>query len=325
MLLLLSLQPSMCMCGELGRHPGQAMPAVNGVYLLPAHLPACCTPTSVYTLPSYLHPCKQWLERAREALKREVCDIQQQHGQLSAGLTSAVAAAAAAPASPQKALAAQVLSGLQSSMQHEVGQELRALQLADSLLGSVASQFRSSPPRPAASAAAAAGGACSAAAAAAAVTHGGGDGGGGEAAAAVGQSSGVLGAGASVCKAPCAQAGDGSPSAGSWTIPAVPAGSQAAYPAAPTSQQVVAAAADGALAQLHQLAGGQAQLAQAAALAAGGGSSLRQTFGQMQQMLKSVCQLLQQDEPERQQQQPQRASEPGVTAGWGSRGAGCST
>lgn len=51
----------------------------------------------------------QWLERAREALRREVADIQQQHGQLAAGLTSAVAVAAAAPAaSPQKALAVQV-------------------------------------------------------------------------------------------------------------------------------------------------------------------------------------------------------------------------
>lgn len=50
----------------------------------------------------------QWLERAREALKREVTDIQQQHVQLAAGLNSAVAVAAAAPASPQKQLAAQV-------------------------------------------------------------------------------------------------------------------------------------------------------------------------------------------------------------------------
>ena len=50
----------------------------------------------------------QWLERARGALRREVGDIQQQHVALAAGLTSAVAAAAAAPQSPQKAVAAQV-------------------------------------------------------------------------------------------------------------------------------------------------------------------------------------------------------------------------
>lgn len=52
--------------------------------------------------------CLQWLQRAREALKREVADIRQQHVALQADLGSAVAVAAAAPQSPQKALATQV-------------------------------------------------------------------------------------------------------------------------------------------------------------------------------------------------------------------------
>ncbi|PSC74920.1 Chromatin structure-remodeling complex BSH [Micractinium conductrix] len=227
--------------------------------------------------------CLQWLERAREALRREVADIQQQHGQLAAGLTSAVAVAAAAPAaSPQKALAVQLLSGLQSSMQHEVGKELKALQMADSLLKNVSKQFRNSPPRaspprgaaPAAGDAQAAGSASEGQGVAAAA------GGGGDTAADTG--------------------------AAGWTI--------AAYPPAPSSQQAVLAAAGDAMAQLAQLAGGEAQLAQAAALAAGAGgggsSSLRGTFGQMQAMLQSVCQLLAPEEG----QERRRPSEPGYRA-----------
>lgn len=233
-------------------------------------------------------------------MRREVADIQQQHVQLAAGLQSAVAAAAAAPASPQKALAAQVLSGLQCSMQSEVGKELQALQLADQLLESVRSQFRSggSPPR---------------------------DGGGGSgraspegSAAATAEAQAAAGAG----KADVA-AGAAAVDTPGWTIAAVPAPAssaaehrQVAYPAAPSSKQALASAADGALAQLQQLAGGQAQLAQAAAAlaassgasgAASGGSSssLRQTFGQMQHMLQSVCALLQpQEEAEGQRRRP---------------------
>lgn len=256
----------------------------------------------------------QWLGRAREALKREVSDIQQQHGQLAAGLTSAVAAAAAAPASPQKALAAQLLSGLQSSMQHEVGKELRALQLADSLLGSVAQQFRGAPPGTGTGSPPRGGDASAAAAAAVA----------GSEAPAPAQASSCKaecgpGSAAESSKAVAAAGSQAEDAAGSWTIPAMPAGARASYPRAPSSQQVVASAADGALAQLQQLAGSEAQLAQTLALAAassgggsgsgGGGSSssLRSTFGQMQQMLHSVCQLLQQDEL----QDAQRASEPG--------------
>lgn len=62
----------------------------------------------------HTHRCParvQWLERARDALRREVADIQQQHVALAAGLQSAVVAAAAVPQSPQKALAAQVGRG----------------------------------------------------------------------------------------------------------------------------------------------------------------------------------------------------------------------
>lgn len=68
----------------------------------------CSSKPLAHLLPSPSLLPFQWLERAREALKREVGDIQQQHVQLAAGLNSAVAVAAAAPASPQKQLAAQV-------------------------------------------------------------------------------------------------------------------------------------------------------------------------------------------------------------------------
>lgn len=253
----------------------------------------------------------QWLERAREALKREVADIQQQHGQLAAGLASAVAAAAAAPASPQKALAAQVLTGLQGSMQHEVGRELQALQLADRLLGSVAQQHRGSPPR---SAAAVGGNTAAAAAAVAAQAEP-------KAAPAAEEAGGEAAAGVAVDAATCKVAFHDTPvtgggdAAGEWAIAAVSAGSgQPDYPAAPSSQQAVAAAAGSALSQLNQLAGSRAGLAHAAAHAAGGhstsgGGSLRQTFGQMQHMLHSVCQLLQQDDDGR-----QRGGQPGE---WG--------
>lgn len=82
----------------------QSCPAPKAQPVLAAHPPDQPLPS----LPHPLSTLAKWLERAREALKREVTDIQQQHVQLAAGLNSAVAAAAAAPASPQKQLAAQV-------------------------------------------------------------------------------------------------------------------------------------------------------------------------------------------------------------------------
>lgn len=188
----------------------------------------------------------------------------------------------------------QVLSGLQCSMQQEVGKELQALRLADQLLESVTSQFKRSPPRvnggegaQGSTAAPAAGGKDAAVAAAAATSSNGG--------------------GWTIAAVPAAGAAAGA---------AQPAAAQLAYPPAPSSQQAVAVAADGAFAQLQQLAGGEQQLAQAAAaLAATTGSptgcsssssgSLRNTFGQMQSMLQSVCQLLQDGE----QAPPRRPNE----------------
>ena len=276
-------------------------------------------------------------------------DIQEQHVQLAAGLNSAVAVAAAAPASPQKQLAAQVggkrwwaagwlvgetrssmqplhffsgwhcclwpylqlappasltlpsrkwvltcvappptqvLSGLQCSMQQEVGKELQALRLADQLLESVTSQFKRSPPRGTSGSGGGSSGAAPSSTAAPVAS--------GKEAAAAGATGGAGGgdAGWTIAAVPAAGAGAGAPP---------PGATQVTYPPAPSSQQAVTAAADGALAQLQQLAGGEQQLAQAAAaLAATGGSptgtgssSLRSTFGQMQSMLQSVCQLLQ--------------------------------
>jgi hypothetical protein len=175
----------------------------------------------------------------------------------------------------------QVLSGLQCSMQHEVGRELQALRLADDLLASVTSQFKRSPPRKSAAA--------------------------GEAQALGGSSKAAAGATTS--------SSDGNSSG--WTIAAGPAAGPPSYPQAPSPQQAVAVAADGALGQLQQLAGGERQLAQAAAALASasdgccgaggsGGGSLRSTFGQMHQVLGSVCQLLQTGVP-----QQQRTSETG--------------
>lgn len=281
-----------------GRRGGRGFRLLAGTGATPG-LPcrlrhACLSPL---LLPSSLHLTQhchcslclrpQWLERAREALRREVTDIQQQHGYLASGLSSAAAAAAAAPASPQKVLAAQVLGGLSYSMRQEVGKELQALQLVDQLLDSVASQLKPST-----------------------VATGG--------SAATSQSpSGPAGSAAAATKA----AGTGTDGDGGsgWTIAAAPAASasdapglqqqrisQLAYPPVPSSQQAVAAAAGGALAQLQQLAGGEQQLVQAAAALAAasgstaggggsGGSNLRSTFAQMQQTLASVCELLQQD------------------------------
>ena len=150
-------------------------------------------------------------------------------------------------------------------MQHEVGRELQALRLADDLLASVTSQFKRSPLR-------------------------------GGAAATEPQAAGSSEAAADAI----ASSGDGD----GWTIAAVPAAGQQAYPLGPSPQQAVGVAADRALGQLQQLAGGQRQLAQAAAALASasegccgaggsGGGSLRSTFGQMHQMLESVCELLQ--------------------------------
>ncbi len=231
-------------------------------------------------------PLLQWVERAREALQREVADIQQQHCQLAAGLASAAAAAAAAPTSPQKALAAQVLTGLQGSMQQEVSRELQALQLADSLLGSVAQQFHGSPPR----AAITGGDHVPAATAEQAAVKGAGEA-GSEAADCVASD-----AVASKAAAAGSQASVGGTAEGKWAIAAVPAGSTGpAYPPAPSSQQAVAAAAGSALAQLNQLGSSKTGLTQVAGAGSESGS-LRETFGQMQQMLQSVCNLLQQDD-----------------------------
>ncbi|KAI3429557.1 hypothetical protein D9Q98_005645 [Chlorella vulgaris] len=201
--------------------------------------------------------CLQWLDRARQALKREVSEIKQEHSALVVGLHSAATAAAAAPQSPRKALAGRVLLDLQGSMQQEVGRELQALQQADQLLANVASTLT----KPAAS----------------------------------GQQGGSK---------TCSAAGGDARSDGCWTIAAGPPAAAAkqasnaaqapadSYPAAPSSQQAVACAADGVLAQLQQLVGA----AGSAGASSGGEGSLRGTFSQMQAMLQSVCQLLQEPE-----------------------------
>lgn len=170
-------------------------------------------------------------------------------------------------------------------MQQEVGKELQALRLADQLLESVTSQFKRSPPRGTSCSGSGSSGVASSTAAPVAS---------GKEAAAVGATGGASGsdAGWTIAAVPAAGAAAGAPQ---------PGATQVIYPPAPTSQQAVTAAADGALAQLQQLAGGEQQLAQAAAALAAtagspngtGSSSLRSTFGQMQSMLQSVCQLLQ--------------------------------
>lgn len=65
----------------------------------------------------------------------------QQSQQMAEQIGTATAAAAEQPASPQKALAQQVLGGMQGALQGEVQRELQALQLADSWVAGVAAQL----------------------------------------------------------------------------------------------------------------------------------------------------------------------------------------
>ncbi|GAB4816238.1 hypothetical protein N2152v2_003284 [Parachlorella kessleri] len=87
----------------------------------------------------------QWLDRAREALKAEIQGMLAQSQQLAEGIQTAQQTAEGQPSSPQKAVATQVLSGMQGALHSEVGRELQALQVADNFIATVASQLARSP------------------------------------------------------------------------------------------------------------------------------------------------------------------------------------